>query len=276
MLFADDSTLSCKIDQNNIIHSTNKINSELEKVCTWLNANQIKLNIEKSTFLVFSYMKSINLPPILINQCILAESNHTKFLGLTIDNRLNFAPHIFHIKSKLAKSVGILYRLRYMLPTCTLLTLYHSLILPHMNYVIEAWQSAPNYLKQEVFILQKKAIRAIYHLPYNSHTHESFKDSGLLKLDDLIKIRLCTQIYEAIHSNDHSLSSFIKTHQENTARNTRNMKKLMLPFFRKSRSQAGFLYSGIKEWNELPESVKNSRSQNAFKSRIKKYFLSLY
>ena len=34
-----------------------------------------------------------------------------------------------------------------------------------------------------------------------------------------------------------------------------------------------FYYSGIKDWNSLPESVKNCNNKNRFKTNVKKYLM---
>ena len=45
---------------------------------------------------------------ILINNNIVDHINNTKFLGVIIDRKKNWASHILYIKSKLSKSIGIL------------------------------------------------------------------------------------------------------------------------------------------------------------------------
>jgi hypothetical protein len=52
ILFADDSSLF--ISGNNLEQIINNLNSELQKVKNWVDANKLTLNIEKSYFMVFS------------------------------------------------------------------------------------------------------------------------------------------------------------------------------------------------------------------------------
>ena len=94
ILFADDSTLTCNSDNFPSQNPIGFINNELEKVQLWLNSNKIKLNIEKSTYLIFSYQKNYSFPAVTINQSILPISNHTKFLGLFIDGNLRYSYHL--------------------------------------------------------------------------------------------------------------------------------------------------------------------------------------
>ena len=49
--------------------------------------------------------------------------------------------------------------------------LYNALVLPHINYCILSWGADSN----TIFILKKKAVRAIASAGYNAHTEPFFK-----------------------------------------------------------------------------------------------------
>ena len=57
----------------------------------------------------------------------------------TMDTNLNWKRHSEKICNKCAKMIGILNRLKYVLPHGIKIMLYNSLILPHINYCIMAW-----------------------------------------------------------------------------------------------------------------------------------------
>ena len=275
-LFADDSTLTCTIDKSTYNSANFVVDGELEKVYSWLKANQLQLNTSKSTYLVFSGRKAFSLPSIHLNGVALNQSENTKFLGLIVDKNLKFSTHITQIKAKLSKSVGIIHKLKHILPYPALLTIYQSLVVPYISYAIEIWHGAPKYLINQIFILQKKAIRAINLLPYNSHTNNYFKEAKLLKLEELFKSYSCSHIYQAMHSENHFLRAHLKTHHEISNLNTRNSSNLMLPLCKKAQTKAGFMFTAIKEWNTLPSNVKCAKTIFSFKSKIKNYYLSQY
>ena len=68
----------------------------------------------------------------------------TKFLGAIVDQKLTWQQHITYISLKISKSLNILRRLKYKLPKKCLISLYYSLIYPHLNYCIIVWGSAYN------------------------------------------------------------------------------------------------------------------------------------
>ena len=61
--------------------------------------------------------------------------------------------------------------MQWIFPTEILLAIYNALVLPHINYCILSWGADSN----TIFILQKKAVRAIASAGYNAHTEPFFK-----------------------------------------------------------------------------------------------------
>ena len=43
-----------------------------------------------------------------------------------------------------------------------------------------------------------------------------------------------------------------------------------------AQTQAGFMFTAIKEWNALPPNVKSAKTLFSFKKQIKNYYLSQY
>ena len=60
-------------------------------------------------------------------------------LGVTINQHLNWNPHIDNINLKISKIVGILSKLKHFLPSNILKMIYQALIEPHILYGILVW-----------------------------------------------------------------------------------------------------------------------------------------
>ena len=105
----------------------------------------------------------------------LEQKLYVKYLDVLIDSILSWKYHIVHITSKISKTIGIISRQRYYVPTNTLLRIYRCLIFPYLSYGIAVrGQAAQTYINQ-VLALQKRALRLIYFAPYRSATcHSSF------------------------------------------------------------------------------------------------------
>ena len=133
---------------------------------------------------------------ININGNEIKQVNFTKFLGIYIDEHLSWAQHIDYLSNKIARNVGILSKLKYFLPMYIMNTLYHSLILSHVQYCTLFWANAYSTCLNKLIILQKTTIRIIPQSHYLAHTDPLFSKLKLLKLDDLYKHQLCIYMYK--------------------------------------------------------------------------------
>ena len=84
-----------------------------------------------------------------------------KYLVITEDNQLNFINHIKNLEKKIASGMGVLWKLKKLLPPDALLLLYYVLIQPHVLYAITMWGSTCSTYKNILRTLQNCAIRAI-------------------------------------------------------------------------------------------------------------------
>ena len=121
----------------------------------------------------------------------------TKFLGVMIDNKLNWKEHINAINNKISKSIAIIYNASKVLNTNSLYTLYCTLILPYLNYCAENWGNTYKANLSKTFLKQKHAIRIISRAKFCEHTNPLFKRLKILKLYDLIELRSAIFMYKA-------------------------------------------------------------------------------
>ena len=222
---------------------------------------------------MFLIQKSIQSRPLKLGDSFIQETDHIKFLGLILDKNLTFKNHIGYIESKISRSVGVLFKLKSYLPVRKLKMLCNSLILPHLNYGVECWHAAPNFAKNKLEVLQKKALRAIFGLPYNSHTNDIFKENGLLKITDIYRTNLLCHLYK-IRNMPANYDASLHPRLMSTIHSysTRNSNNLEIPRYNKATSQSSFLFQSAKEWNIIPENIRNSSSLASFKSNLRRFY----
>ena len=177
ILFADDTTLLYNdTDLHNLIQ---KINNELKLISNWFAINKLSLNIDKTQFISFRTSVTSGEPNmndslrLEINGHKISKVDNAKFLGLYFDSKMKWDYHISKKCNQISKTLTVMTKLKNYLPKWTLVTLYNSLILPHMTYGIVAWRNANASLIKRMTILQKRAIRTISGSKYNSHTNNS-------------------------------------------------------------------------------------------------------
>ena len=109
-MYADDTTLHCNISQN---IDKEVINAELMKLCDWLCANKLSLNVVKTKYMVFHTSKrNVIYPSLKVNNSNIERITQFNFLGVILHSHMTWNKHINHISMKIARSIGILYRLK--------------------------------------------------------------------------------------------------------------------------------------------------------------------
>ena len=170
-----------------------------------------------------NYQRDIKscIPDVRINNQSIKRVSEFNFLGLTIDEHLNWNAHIQKISNKIAKSIGIINRLKRYLPLSILRTLYNALVLPHFQFSISNWEFNAN----KIVRLQKRAIRVITNSKYNAHVEPLLKKLNLLKINDIFRNSLL-KVYHKYKSGNlphyvmHMFSTEHNVHRYNTRSNT--------------------------------------------------------
>ena len=81
---------------------------------------------------------------------------------MILDSKLNFQEHLVNILNKVNKTIGLLRNLQNILPREPLLTIYKSLVRPHLDYGDVIYdQHYNNSLHQKLESIQCNAILAI-------------------------------------------------------------------------------------------------------------------
>ena len=279
VLFADDTTIT--YSHTDIISKFELINNELQDVCNWFKANKLSVNASKTNYMLLgtSHKTGINHDNIhiILDQTNLERVQKTKFLGVTIDENLTWKNHIDNISKNVSKGVGIINKLKSFVPDNVLRSLYCTLILPYINYGIIAWGSSCKSNLENIYKLQKKAVRIMSKSNYLSHSAPLFKKHNLLNVYDAYYLELCTFMYK--HSTNHLpeiFQNYFFTHNEIHNYRTRHKDNYTIP-----KAKTNFAYKTIKtmgpvKWNVLEKEIKNSKSLKTFRTQIKNTLISNY
>ena len=87
---------------------------------------------------------------------------------------------------KISRVIGVIYKMQSLFPKRILLSLYNTMILPHINYCILSWGRDC----KDILLLQKKAVRNIYSADYRAHTQPLFKCLNILEVDDIYHLKI--------------------------------------------------------------------------------------
>ena len=93
------------------------------------------------------------------------------------------------------KSLYVQNRVKYKVPKTCLLSLYYSIIYPHLSYSVVMWGSASKSLITKLILLQKRALRITDKAAYLSHTYPIFKKYRVLKFSDIYMFSCVLFVY---------------------------------------------------------------------------------
>ena len=167
VLFADDTNIFVAAESKEKAYSV--ANEVLQAVSKYMEVNLLHINVKKCCYMYFSPFKraksdidETNDLNLAINSKIIKRVSQTKFLGVIIDDKLTWKPHISSLNKKLSSICGRIYRIIKCLPESLYKQIYHSLFESHIGYAISVWGGIPNNQLKPLFITQKKCIRILF------------------------------------------------------------------------------------------------------------------
>lgn len=172
IMYADDANI---IITGESVSEVSEIARDLGcKLVKWVNANGLALNLKKTNYMLFSRSKMKDIA-LKINNVEIERKREARFLGVIIDDQLTWGKHISCLKLKMARYVGIMYKLKKKLPLKARVQVFHSFVQSHLNYCSNIWGFAAKSHIESLFSAQKKGIRAI--IPGFALSH--YKDGNL-------------------------------------------------------------------------------------------------
>ena len=108
-----------------------------------------------------------------------------KFLGIYLNDKLNWNKHLNKKAYQISKVIGILNKVKSFLTKHLLKLIYFTLVNSHLLYGLLYWSNSKFSNKNGLVTLQKKAIRIVNGSSYLAHTEPIFKNLKILKLSDL-------------------------------------------------------------------------------------------
>lgn len=272
-LFADD-TLTYIIGED-VDEMVNKLNSDLNNFGKWLKCNKLKLNVEKTKYMVITH-KNIDDLNILIDDEKINRVKEFGYLGCVVDEKLNFNANADKVCKKMAKKISFMGRIGNKLDLQTKKILYKSIIEPHVNYCSTILYLSNETQLERIQKLQNRALRIILRENWRTSGREMLQQLNWMSVRERIQLQVLLFIYKVING---MLPKYLENSfqsSEGRIHLTRSVtsEHLRLPLFRKSSSQRSLLYNGVKEFNKIPVDVRKSNLSN-FKSYCVNYVKKL-
>ena len=262
--YADDTTVY--MSGNNLKRLCEEVCEELRLIDDWLKSNRLSLNINKTYCMIHTHSNyDLNDRDVRIRNTPITFVKSAKFLGITIDDRLNYNEHVTQLTKRLSRCKGILYKLSYSIPPTILRQLYFAIFYSVMIYGIAIWGGGNITNLNMVSRINRTAVNTfINELPFSIPQPLTF---------NLVYQYFCLLAFyryancENFPYFHNKIINLIPVHGHSTRFSSSN--NYSLPTVSKTVSQNQFLFNAIKMWNNLPPEIKELSSITLFKSKLK-------
>ncbi|KAG6458312.1 hypothetical protein O3G_MSEX010807 [Manduca sexta] len=273
-LYADDTCLfyfGHSIDS--IVLNAQK---DLDLLNEWFQYNLLTINTTKTSYMIFAAKnkKIHDFSPLVINGKQIKKVEQEKYLGLILDNKLTWVPHIEKIKAKLRNLMGMIKGMARCLPRPVQYTIYNSLVKPHIDYLIEIWGTAAKTNLAKLQIVQNKLLKVLFHLDYLTPTNKLFKKIKVMNISETYTYQICILVRKILNKDIHTKITFSKKaqlHKMNLRSNNDNMIRLLKP--RTNFGRKSIMYEGVRLYNRLPKNIKESKSMYTYKRLLKHHLM---
>ena len=186
-LFADDASLFSVAHDGNT--SAKELNNDLKKVNDWAFQWKMSFNPDpsKQAQEVISSCKSKRSThtPLVFNNNNASQTFSIKHLGVISDLKLTFEEHLNNALAKVNKAVGLIRKLRHLLPRTTLITIHKAFNRPHLDYGDVLYKQAfNNSFKEKLESIQYNACLALTEAIRGTPKEKIYQELGLESLRD--------------------------------------------------------------------------------------------
>ena len=165
-MYADDTSLCLK--SKYIFQLNRAMNRDLEDLDSWLKGSKLSLNIVKTQSMLIATKprhKALNNAAENLKLEIFGSEldvvTKTRYLGVQVDNSLDWNEHIKVISSKVSRAIGFLKYAKNILPIASVKTLYTSIVEPHFRYCCSVWGCCGATTINRLQKLQNRAARIL-------------------------------------------------------------------------------------------------------------------
>jgi hypothetical protein len=266
-LFADDTiiyrTITDKADAQ-------ELQKDINKLAEWEDTWKMKFHPDKCNLLHVTRKKKTEVNAYNLHGHTLEKVNSTKYLGLTIDNKLSWNKHIQNICNKGNSTLAFLRR-NLQIPQEHIKTnAYQTLVRPQLEYGSAIWDP---YTKENINMVEMVQRRAARFICRNYESTASVTEM-LQKLDlrSLLQRRVdlrLTTFYKMMHG---LVAIDLTTNLTPQTRQSRHSHSQSFIPIADPRSYIlySFIPRTIVQWNKLPPTVIHQGNADSFRKAISK------
>ena len=277
-MYADDTQIKklfnpkSKDDQKDAV---NQLANGVNHISTWMKHNKLKLNEEKTEFLIIS--SKSNASKIDINCLELSDetvpvSSSARNLGVVIDSSLTLEDHVAQIRKSCFYYLNWIRKVRKFLTHDAAKSLVQSLVISKVDYCNSLLINAPAKLVNKLQSVLHAAARIIAQVPRYEHITPTLIDLHWLPVQQRIQFKVLLVTFKALHDEaPQYISDLIETHKPQRTLRSGDKYLLCVPRSRTRYGDRAFSKAAPLLWNLLPTNIRNAQTVGKFKKLLKTY-----
>lgn len=250
------------------------IEHDMRLISNWFEENYLKLNISKTKILIIDNHRDIpnieTFTGIDFQNEKIDRVTCLNYLGLAIDQDLNWNEHIDNVKKKIVPMGFAINRIKNIVPKKYLYTLYHAHVMSHLAYLNPIWNRGAEYKLDKLQRIQNKIIKSIEKLPRLTPTATLYIEKPNVRQFSAIQTILLVQKIKK-----KMIKSKIEFENINQIQYypLRNLMNFRLNFFRTERGKKSIQSHGLTQYNKLPIEIRNEDNFRTFKKNVTMYII---
>lgn len=242
-------------------------NSDLKKIKSWMDANLLSLNLEKTIVLPFNITETDRheIPGIHVNNNILPCRLEIKYLGVVVDSMVTWKPHIQNLCKRLRHMYYKFRQIRSFLAPKLLKMVYYALVQSILEYGILCWGSAYKTVIKPLRTAQNIIIKIISKKPMFYRTHALYSEYEALPIIKLY----AKKIILFVHQNPNKFEVIPSRIPTRAVTN----EHIAVPLMRTKKAQHQIKFFGPKLYNILPLDLRRIRSFAVFKRKVSAWLI---
>ena len=242
--------------------------------------NKLSLHLGKTELILFGSFRKlskVNNFRIKCDDHVIDAVKSVKYLGLELDQTLSGESFANKIIKKANGRLKFFYRQGNCLNFKCRKLLSSALIQCHFDYSCSAWYAGiSKNTKTQLQVTQNKIIRFIKNLPPRSHIgQKELASIGWLNVENRVKLLRLNHVHKIFYccSAPYLSEHFVRVSDFHRYRTRGSFHRFVVPLA-KSVAAKSFFFTGIQDWNSLPNSLQAIQNNKNFKSTVKKYLSS--
>ena len=161
VLYADDTALFYAADDLQQIQ--NSLLSDFLLVSKWMDTNRLVLNVDKTKSMIFGTHQRLRNRNLFLNSndINIDVVNQFKYLGVVLDQHLNWESHGNMIAESVSRRLGAIWRIRKFLDQKTCELMVKALVFPLMTYCGVVWMTCSKGMQTKIQRLHSRAAKLV-------------------------------------------------------------------------------------------------------------------